>query len=246
MRADAARAAGLGVAVAALVGIPTLGPPLLGTSESAARYDTAVTPPDYAFAIWAPIFAGCLATAARVGRHATAGRPASAEDRALGWPLAGACALAAGWSVASQADRFALTPALLPPAAGFAALAFRRLQAVPGTGETIGSATAGLLLGWTALAAVVNLSAATQLRGADPTSRASVVGSTVAVAVTAAGVARTVRTASRGGRTLAAATVWGLVTTALDGRRTRSARAGTAVGAAVVLAAAVTRPQPRT
>src|SRR5687767_3637641 len=110
MRADIVRTAALVAATTGLVTVPTLGPALLGTREEVARYDTAVTPPDYAFAVWAPIFAGCVATAVQA---ALPGRMGTAENRATGWPLAGAFALCTGWSVASQANRVAVTPVLL-------------------------------------------------------------------------------------------------------------------------------------
>ena len=72
VRADVARTVALGMAPAGLVSVPTLGPALLGTREGVARYDTAVTPPDVAFVVWAPILAGCAATA-RWNHRATDG-----------------------------------------------------------------------------------------------------------------------------------------------------------------------------
>ncbi len=235
---DVGRSVALAAATAGLVTVPTLGPALLGTREEVARYDTPITPPGYAFAIWGPIFAGCIATAARAA--GPAGRR-SEESRRTGWPLAGASAACAAWSVASQSNRLAATPVLLPAAVAFAGVAYRRLQQLPSGGETVTSLSTGLLLGWTALASVVNLSAATQWVGADPRSRASVLGS-AAGAVTAAGVlAGVVGRSRRGYLTLAAASAWGLGSTALDARRAATVRLGTAGGATtLVLAAAST------
>jgi hypothetical protein len=92
------------------VAVPTLGA-LLGEGEQTRRYDTVITPPDYAFAVWGPIFAGCVAST--VGQCLPSGRSRPASRRA-GWPLAGAYALNAAWSLAAQRDRFAVTPILLP------------------------------------------------------------------------------------------------------------------------------------
>ncbi len=235
---DAVRTAALAVATAGLVGVPTLGPALLGTREEVARFDTAVTPPGYAFAVWGPIFAGCVATAVQA---TLPGRSATTENRAIGWPLAGACAACTAWSVASQTGRIGLTPVLLPAAVALTAVAYRRLQDDPRAGESIASVSTGALLGWTALAAVVNLSVGTQLLGADPASRAGVLGSTLGAVAVAGAVAATVAASRRGHLPLAATATWGLVTTAADGRRPMTARLGAGLGAAGVVAAAVAR-----
>jgi hypothetical protein len=121
---DNVRSWALAAACAGFVGIPSLGA-LFGEGEQTPRYDTVITPPDYAFVVWAPIFAGCVAsTIAQCrpgGRH-------QFVSRRTGWPLAGAYAVNAGWSLAAQSGRFAWTPVLLPMAAGFAAVAHARLQ----------------------------------------------------------------------------------------------------------------------
>ncbi len=237
-QADTLRTAALGAATVGLIGVPTLGPALLGTREEVARYDTAVTPPDYAFVVWAPIFAGCAATAVQ---QALPGRSSTTENRAIGWPLAGAFAVTAAWSVASQADRVGLTPVLLPAAVALTAVAYRRLQDDPRAQESVASVSTGMLLGWPALAAVVNLSVGTQLLGVEATSSAAVVGSAVAAAGIGAGLAATVAVSRRGHLPLAATATWGLATTALDRRRLATARLGTGLGAAAVLVAAVAR-----
>lgn len=220
-----ARTALLGAAMAQVL-VPTLGPVLAGTREGADRYDTVITPPDYAFAIWAPIFGASLATAAR---------PRGAVDPTTGRWLAGAYALNAGWSVAAQSDRFAATPVLLGASVGCAAAAFGRLQR-PG-GDPVAAGATGLLLGWTALAATVNVFAAVRAGGGSPAP---------AVAAAAAGgvaalAAATVAGSRRGWLPLAAATAWGLATTAGDGSRPRFVRAVAAAGAAAVTVAAVGR-----
>lgn len=236
---DLARSIALGTTAAAVVGVPTLGPLVLGTRESAERYDTAITPPGYAFAVWAPIFAGIAANAAQAALPGRSGLP---ENRGTGWPLAGAYALNAAWSVASQSNRFGYTPVLLPAAVVLTEVAYRRLQkaGTPGK-ESIASVSTGLLLGWTGLAATVNLSAGTQLLGADATSGPSVVGSTLAALGAAGALAAIVGRSRRGHLSLAAASTWGLLTTAADARRTATARIGTATGAAAILSATVAK-----
>jgi hypothetical protein len=216
----------LAAAAVAQVLVPTVGPVLAGTREGADRYDTVITPPGYAFSIWAPIFAASLATAAR---------PRGAVDRTTARWLAGAYALNAGWSVAAQSDRFVVTPALLGASVGSAAAAFRRLQRPDG--DAVAAGSTGLLLGWTALAATVNAFAAVRARGGNPVPEvaASAAGGVAAV------VAATVAASRRGWLPLAAATAWGLGTTAGDGSRPRVVRAVAAAGAAAVAGAAVFR-----
>jgi hypothetical protein len=127
-------------------------------------------------------------------------------------------------SVPAQSDRFGYTPVLLPAAGALTGVAYRRIQSVPSDKESIASASTGLLLGWTGLAATVNLSASTQLLGADATSKPSVVASTLAVVGAAGTLAAVIGRSRRGYVPLAAASAWGLLTTAADARRTATAR----------------------
>ena len=125
---DGFRSLTLAGACAAFVGVPTLGA-VLGGGEQTRRYDGVITPPDYAFAIWAPIFAGCVASTIAQCRPAGRADPVS---RRTGWPLIGAYAVNTAWSLAAQSGRFGLTPYLLPVATAFAATAHARLQRLPG------------------------------------------------------------------------------------------------------------------
>jgi hypothetical protein len=240
---DVVRGAALGAAAAAQVLVPLVGPRLAGTREGAERYDTVITPPGYAFAIWGPIFAGCVANAVQ---HALPDRRAAAANRASGWPLAGAYALNAAWSVAAQADRFGLTPALLPGAAGLAATAYRRLQRTPARGlAAVAPASTGLLLGWTGLAATVNLFADARRRGADPGSPATVAAAAAGVALVATGAAAAVSRSRQGFLPLAAAVAWGLGTTAATPHRPRVVRLVAGLGASAAVAAAAGRARRR-
>jgi hypothetical protein len=88
----------LGAACAAFVTVPNLGA-LLGRGEQTDRYDTVVTPPDYAFAVWGPIFAAC-ATDAVLRWRDPAGPIGS--DSATASPLTVAYLLNTAWSVAAR------------------------------------------------------------------------------------------------------------------------------------------------
>jgi hypothetical protein len=229
---DRLRSWTLGAACAGFVGIPCLGA-LLGEGEQTRRYDTPITPPDYAFAVWAPIFAGCVASTIAQCRPGGRGQEVS---RRTGWPLAGAYAVNAAWSLAAQNDRFALTPVLLPVATGGAAAAFHRLQPVRSS-TAAARATAvstGLLLGWTALASVVNIAASRPDRNSPRTVGASTAGLLAVCGLVAGVVARS----ERGALPLAAAAGWGLATTAATAGKPAGARAAAAFGAAGVLIAA--------
>ena len=235
-RADRARSIALGATAAAQALVPTLGPLLAGTGEDLERYDTVITPPNYAFAIWGPIFAGSVANAVQ---HGLPQHTAAATNRTSGWPLAGAYALNVAWSLAVQTDRFALTPFILPATVACAATAHRRLQREQPTGaERLAATSTGLLLGWTSLAATVNVVAGTQLRGVDPRAPTTVRLSTLGAVGVAGAIATRILHSERGFVPLAAATAWGLATTALNPVRPPLARAGAAAGAIAVTAAA--------
>lgn len=239
---DRNRTAALGAATAAFIAVPTLGPRLLGTTEELDRYDTVITPPGYAFSVWAPIFAACIASTVDAVRPS---KQASPENRAVGWPLAGAYALNAIWSVAAQTDNFRYTPPLLPASAALTGIAHRRLQTssnTPGRTEpTAASLSTGLLLGWISLAATVNVSAVIRLVGANPASKASVTLSTLGAAGTTAALCARIGVSERGILPLAATSSWGLATTALDKRRPMVTRLTAAVGATAILLTTATR-----
>ncbi|MFI5494185.1 hypothetical protein [Actinoplanes sp. NPDC051859] len=225
---DRTRSLALAGACAAFVAVPNLGA-LFGDGEQTDQYATAITPPDYAFGIWAPIFASCAASA--VGQCLPAGR-GDAISRRTGWPLAGAYAVNAAWSAAAQTGRFALTPYLLPVAAAFAATAHIRLQRTPpATGLVRATpASTGLLLGWTTLASAVNVFAAQ----ADRASPRAVAAATAGLVATSAAVAAAVARSRRGGMTLALASSWALGTLACDPTRPRGARVAGALGAIMI------------
>lgn len=237
MTGDRARVLAHATAAAALVGVPTLGPLLVGSAEDAEVLDTPVTPPDRTFAVWGPIFLTCLAGAVDQARPR---RRTDPEHRATGWPLTAAYGLNAAWSVATQRDAWRATPVLLPAAAGAAFLAHRRLQHV-GTAESLTSLGTGMLLGWTTLAATINLAAVPRLVGSTPSPAVSAAG----VLAASGALADLVRRSRRGRLALAGTALWGLANAALDRRRPTVARAATGLGA-LVIGAATARPAPIT
>jgi hypothetical protein len=222
--ADRVRSVAVAASAAALVLVPTLGPLLAGTEEGAAEYDTEITPPDYAFAIWAPIFLGTTANAVQ---HAT--HPTAAVNRRTGWWLAGAYGANACWSVAAQSGRFRSTPYILPVATALAAVAYRNAQdaqdAPEGTAERLAAHSTGLLLGWTGLASVINVFAVQ--RGGRFATR-------VAVAAAAGALGAAVAASRHGHASLAAAGIWGLATSAANPARTVVTRRTSAAGAALI------------
>jgi hypothetical protein len=228
---DAQRSIALAGACVAFLAVPNLGA-LFGEGEQTDGYDTVITPPDYAFAVWAPIFAGCAVST--VAQCLPAGR-ADPVSRRTGWPLAGAYALNAAWSVAAQRGRFALTPYLLPVATALTAVAHARLQQAPARsrGVAVTPVSTGLLLGWTALASAVNIVAA-RAEVRTPVATAGLVAVSAVVSGAVAG-------SRRGGLPVALASGWGLVTLALSRRRPRGVRLAAALSAAAVGAAAVGR-----
>ncbi|MCM4077599.1 hypothetical protein [Paractinoplanes hotanensis] len=233
---DTVRAVALASSCAAFVAVPCLGA-LLGRGEQTQRYDTVITPPDYAFAVWAPIFAGCAASTVAQCLPGGRGDPMS---RRTGWPLAGAYAVNAAWSLAAQTDRFGLTPLLLPVATAFTAAAYGRAQRVHSTSapSTVTPASTGLLLGWTALASTVNLAAGAVAAGVKKSDSRLVGASTAAVLLASAAVAGGVARSRRGAFPLGLASAWGLATTALTRSRPAAVRLAAAAGSAAIATAA--------
>ncbi|XVU20960.1 hypothetical protein ACQPZJ_27235 [Actinoplanes sp. CA-054009] len=230
---DGTRSLTLAGACTAFIAVPNLGA-LFGPGEQTARYDTAITPPDYAFVVWAPIFTACAAST--IAQCRPSGRH-TAVSRRTGWPLAAAYAVNTAWSLAAQSNRFALTPYLLPTAAALAAAAHLRLQRLPAASgpTTITATSTGLLLGWTALAGVINVVAARPTRNAPRTVSAATAG----LLATAAAVAAAVTRSRRGGRAVALTSAWGLTTLAATRKRPTAVRAAAATGAAAIASAAV-------
>ncbi|MGC5011976.1 hypothetical protein ACLQ2R_14525 [Streptosporangium sp. DT93] len=235
--ADRVRAVAVGAAAAAMILVPTLGPLLAGTREGAEEFDTEITPPDYAFAIWAPIFA---AGAADAVQHAV--NPAAAVNRRTGWWLTGAYTANACWSIAAQSGRFRYTPFILPVAAGLAATAHRRAQHDRPRGtERLRAHSAGLLLGWTGVASVVNAFAVQRRGRFATTTRTGRNTARLAVAGAAALLSAAIATSRYGHTSIALAGTWALATSAANPARTPRTRQVNAAAAALVAATTATR-----
>ncbi|TDV48669.1 hypothetical protein [Actinophytocola oryzae] len=223
---DKLRSLALASSCAAFIAVPNVGA-LAGGGEKTDRYDTVITPPSYAFAVWAPIFAAC-AIDTRV--QCTADGRTRPSSRRTGWPLTAAYLTNTAWSLAAQTDRFQYTPALLPLATSLTAVAHNRLRHVPPSRST--STATGMLLGWTALASTVNILADAVRRGAPPHSRTTITAAATGLLVTGAALtARITRTPTRGALAVAAPAVWGLLTTSADRRRPPTIRAVSAAAA---------------
>lgn len=160
-RADVVRAAVVVVAaLAQVVGSP-LGSALPGArsvAEVSETYATGITPAGYAFAIWGPVFAACLAWAAYQTLPSQLG---NGVHRRAGWPLAVAFAANAGYELVlpQDGDGVLVAQALVVVAVASTALAVGRLQDLEprGLDRVLPCATAALLLGWLSIATVVQV-----------------------------------------------------------------------------------------
>jgi hypothetical protein len=216
-RADRARRLAVVTSAAALVLIPNL-----GADEGFEDYDTEITPPDYAFAIWAPIFTGVAANAFQ-----QAANPTLAVNRRTGWWLTAAYTTNVLWSLAAQSRRYRYTPYLLPVAAGLAGTAYFRAQ-----DSALPANSTGLLFGWTSVASIINTFA---LRPRSPR------GAPLAVAGGAAALSAAIAASRSGYTSIALASGWGLATSAANPRRAAFTRLCNAAGVALIATATARR-----
>lgn len=214
------------LSAAAVIGVPTLGA-LLGDGEGADEVDSEITPPDYAFAIWTPIFLGIAAFARQHWRA-----PEAEVNRRTGWWISGAYAVNAAWSIAAQTGRWRLTPPLLAVATTLSGVAYSRAQKAPARGaQRVVPQAHGLLLGWTSVATVVNLFATGLPRLTQDTKRDL---APFAALAAAAGLSGAVTGARAGQGSLALPGVWALGTLAADSRRTPRTRVISAASASLL------------
>lgn len=192
--------------LATLAGLPSI-------QQVSGDHPALITPPGPFFAVWGPIFAASGVASVRQAL------PAHRDDEAsrrTGWWLATAYLGNAAWEVLSVSGPYAATPVLL--AGGIVvpvARAHGELQRLDDAPGPLVLAT-GLLLGWTSVAAVVNLASALRL---DGNRRGSVVASAAALVGTGVAVREVVRRSRRGGLAVAATAAWGLVGATLSARR---------------------------
>jgi len=171
-----------------------------------------VTPAGYAFAIWGPIFAWCIAYAIwqAMPRHG-----ADPLARRAGWWFAAAMAGNATWALVFQSGGAAWATALilaLIAAAAIVALARAGAFAAPLRQDQrwLLAAPLGLLAGWVSVAAFVNLAVALAVSGVaairDP---AGIAAPALVAAATATALGVIAR--FRPFTTYAIAVVWGLL-----------------------------------
>ena len=225
----------LGSSAAAMITIPTLGP-LVGGGENAEDVDTEITPPNYAFSVWAPIFA---AVAANAAQRALSRESLSARDDTY-W-ISGAYAMNAAWSVAAQAGRWRLTAPLLATAAALAGVAYSKAQPqdrmpTRKAVQHLGPISHGALFGWTSLAAVINAFAVPNAR--LRTSQETWAPPAAALAATALSSVVVTSTSTPGALAVALPPAWGLATLSADSRRMPRTRIIAAAGAAWLTGAA--------
>jgi translocator protein len=232
--ADAARAGA--VAVLAVLQLVVAG---LGGSGAAGRsvgdvansLPTPVLPAGWTFAIWGPVYLLFLAYA---GYQLRSAQRARAVHRATGWWLAASAVLNAGWILAFSARWIVLAEVLLLGLLAVLARVFGRLahERAADTAERVAlRLPVALYTGWVSLAAVAG-TAATGVRLGLPGDGALAAIAAVLVVLIAAAIVAAVVTAGTAVVGYAAAAVWALVGTALNGPPA-------AVGVAAAVAAVV-------
>ncbi|OFE19055.1 hypothetical protein BA895_01285 [Humibacillus sp. DSM 29435] len=230
--------------IGTLVGVGVLGTDVSQTSGGALSADaTLIAPATTAFSIWTPIYIGLLAYTVWqfLPKNATTERV-----RSTGWLAAVSMVLNATWLLVTQQGWIWVSVVVILALALTLGLLVQRLcrERAAGTFEKIVvDGTFGLYLGWVAVAACANVTAAFVDGDVDLGSAGNQVAAVVVVLVAAAlGV---VFAARFGGRwAVAAAMAWGLSWIAV-GRLTdepkSTATAVAAVAAAVIVLAAAGR-----
>ena len=218
---DRLRTGALLAAAAAQVIVPAIGP-LLGqrpVGEVSKGTPSIVTPPDWAFGVWGPIFAGSAATAVA---QALPGQRTEPASRRAGWWLAAAAGGNALWEWVAQSGRYRATPPILWGIVAAAGAAHVALQRVEPTGQArLATGSNGMLLGWTSLAASINTAdVLLNVLDIDPDTRRGRLLSLGLVGGAAAGVTAAVAASRRGAAAVASTTSWGLSTLAANTPRT--------------------------
>ncbi len=227
-----------------LVGVGVLGTRVAESSGGALAADaTLIAPAGPAFGIWTPIYLGLAAFTVFQWLPTQATEP---RHRAIGWLAAASMVLNAAWLLVTQQDWIWASVVVMAALVVTLGLLVRRLEEHPsyGHGETVVvDGTFGLYLGWVAVAACANVTAALVASGVDPGGSAAQLAAVVVLAV-AAGVGVLLARRLGGRWAVAVAMAWGLLWIAW-GRLAEEPRstivALTAVVAAAVLLAATAR-----
>ena len=244
LRQGAVTVAALFCVLGTLVGVGLIGTRVAESAGGALAADaTLVAPAGPAFAIWTPIYLGLAGFTVFQWLPTQRAEP---RHRAIGWLAAASMVLNATWLLVTQQGWIWGSVLVMAALVATLGLLVRRLGEHPsyGHGETVlVDGTFGLYLGWVAVAACANVTAALVASGADPGGAFAQLAAVVVVGVAAAvGVLLARRL---GGRwAVAVAMAWGLLWIAW-GRLTDEPRslvvALAAVAAAAVVLAATAR-----
>lgn len=224
--------------IGTLVGVGVIGTRVEESSGGALAADaTLIAPAGPAFSIWTPIYLGL---AAYTVWQWLPDQATDRRHRAIGWLAAASMVLNALWLLVTQQGWIWVSVLVMAGLVVTLGLLVARLQANPSYGHAetvIVDGTFGLYLGWVAVAACANVTAAFVASGVDP---GGLVAEVLAAAVLVVAALVAVILARRlGGRwAVAAAIVWGLGWIAV-GRLTDEPRS-TLVAVAAIAAAAVT------
>ena len=227
--------------VGTLVGVGVIGTRVEESSGGALAADaTLLAPAGPAFSIWTPIYLGLAAYTVWQWLPTQAAEP---RHRAIGWLAAASMVLNAVWLLVTQQGWIWVSVLVMAALVVTLGLLVRRLEEHPsyGHGETVVvDGTFGLYLGWVAVAACANVTAAFVASGADPGELAAQLAAVVVLAV-AAGVGVLLARRLGGRWAVAVAMAWGLAWIAFgrlaDEPRSALVALAALVAAAVVLAA---------
>jgi hypothetical protein len=228
--------------VGTLVGVGVIGTRVEESSGGALAADaTLIAPAGPAFSIWTPIYLGLAAYTVWqwLPQQATDRR-----HRAIGWLAAASMVLNAAWLLVTQQGWIWVSVLVMAGLVVTLGLLVARLEANPSYGHAesvIVDGTFGLYLGWVAVAACANVTAAFVASGVDP---GGLVAEVLAAAVLGVAALVGVVLARRlGGRwAIAVALAWGLAWVAV-GRLTDEPRS-VLVGVAALVAAVVVLAAP--
>ena len=196
--------------------------------DQATESEGPVTPVEWAFVIWAPLFAGSLAYGATDLRRVRAGEAASG---AAGWWANAALAGNVAWSLNSQFRRLDEVSVALILGSASAATASVALAERDPEGEAGRAAShyVGPLAGWLCVAGFANIETTRNLRRGRPVGEDAVRGAVRLVAA-AATVGSAAAVVVRGNPGFALAACWGLTGIAVKALRDGRAPVATAAG----------------
>lgn len=227
--------------VGTLVGVGVIGTRVEESSGGALAADaTLLAPAGPAFSIWTPIYLGLAAYTVWQWLPTQAAEP---RHRAIGWLAAASMVLNAAWLLVTQQGWIWVSVLVMAGLVVALGLLVRRLEEHRsyGHGETVVvDGTFGLYLGWVAVAACANVTAAFVASGVDPGGYAAQLAAVVVLAV-AAGVGVLLARRLGGRWAVAVAMAWGLAWIAYgrvaDEPRSVLVALAAVVAAVVVLAA---------